>query len=180
MNDHLHRIRAVLATTQARWLSLTETLPVELLARSPAPAEWSALACLQHLLDAERMVFPVRLQALLEERDFEAFDPDTKGTQPDTGPPPAELAAEFARLRAASLEALARVTAADLARRARHSELGMVTLGELLHEWAAHDLMHTVQAERALMQPFIAGCGPWRPYFVGHLAIAEKLAYVKG
>jgi hypothetical protein len=27
---------------------------------------------------------------------------------------------------------------------------------------AAHDLNHTVQAERALMQPFIAGSGPWR------------------
>jgi len=30
---------------------------------------------------------------------------------------------------------------------------------------SAHDLMHTVQAERAMMQPFIAGSGPWRPYF---------------
>jgi len=30
--------------------------------------------------------------------------------------------------------------------------------------------MHTVQAERALMQPFIEGCGPWRPYFRDHAA----------
>ena len=43
-----------------------------------------------------------------------------------------------------------------------------ITLAELLHEWAGHDLMHTVQAERALMQPFIAGCGPWQPYFADH------------
>jgi hypothetical protein len=78
------------------------------------------------------------------------------------------MAAEFAQHRAASLTALSRVKPADLSRTARHSELGMVTLSELLHEWAAHDLMHTVQAERALMQPFIAGCGPWRPYFKDH------------
>jgi hypothetical protein len=45
-----------------------------------------------------------------------------------------------------------------------------VSLSELLHEWAGHDLMHTVQAERALMQPFIQGCGPWQPYFRDHLA----------
>jgi hypothetical protein len=32
----------------------------------------------------------------------------------------------------------------------------------MIHQWAAHDLNHTVQAERALMQPFIAGPGPWR------------------
>jgi len=37
-----------------------------------------------------------------------------------------------------------------------------------VNEWAAHDLMHTVQAERALMQPFLAKSGPWRPYFADH------------
>jgi hypothetical protein len=31
-------------------------------------------------------------------------------------------------------------------------------------------LEHTVQAERALMQPFIEGCGPWRMYFLDHVA----------
>ena len=58
-----------------------------------------------------------------------------------------------------------------MARTARHAELGPVTLAQLLHEWAAHDLMHTVQAERALMQPFLAGVGPWRGYFTDHLAV---------
>jgi hypothetical protein len=42
----------------------------------------------------------------------------------------------------------------------RHAELGLVTLDELIHEWAAHDLMHIIQRERALMQPYIADCGP--------------------
>jgi hypothetical protein len=58
----------------------------------------------------------------------------------------------------------------DLPRTAMHPERGEVSLGELLHEWGAHDLMHTVQAERALLQPFIEGCGPWRPYFADHVA----------
>jgi hypothetical protein len=60
------------------------------------------------------------------------------------------------------------VTSKDLSRSARHSELGVVTLEELLHEWAAHDLMHTVQAERAILQPFVIGSGPWRSYFQDH------------
>ena len=34
--------------------------------------------------------------------------------------------------------------------------------------WAAHDLNHTIQAERALMQPFMLGCGPWRSFFRDH------------
>jgi hypothetical protein len=28
--------------------------------------------------------------------------------------------------------------------------------------------MHTIQAERALMQPFIQGSGPWQVYFQDH------------
>ena len=64
---------------------------------------------------------------------------------------------------------LSQVSEAHLSRRALHAELGLVTLGELLHEWAAHDLNHTVQAERALMQPLILGSGPWQPYFADHL-----------
>jgi hypothetical protein len=83
---------------------------------------------------------------------------------------PMKLAEEFARLRAESLIALGRLREADLPRTARHAELGLVTLSELLHEWAAHDLMHLVQAERAMMQPFILGCGPWKPYFAEHAA----------
>ena len=168
----LEHARAVLSTTPAHWQRLAEALPLELLTRPPAPGEWPALACLQHLVDTEEWVFPRRVEALLEGRDFAAFDPDAEGRQPGGDQTPAALAVAFADLRAVSLLLLAQVTAVDLARTARHSELGEVTMAELLHEWVAHDLMHTVQAERALMQPFIAGCGPWRPYFKEHEARA--------
>lgn len=159
---------AVLTATPKRWLDLTTRLPEDLLVRAPAPGEWSALACLQHLVDTERWVFPARVGHLLAGRDFPAFDPDSQGSAPAATMSAPALAQEFAALRQQGLEALAAVTPADLARRARHAELGPVSLGELLHEWAGHDLMHTVQAERALMQPFIAGCGPWLPYFADH------------
>ena len=52
--------------------------------------------------------------------------------------------------------------------------LGSVTLAEMLHTWAAHDLNHTVQAERALMQPFLLGCGPWRTFFRDHEIGGQK------
>jgi len=168
MEDVIVQVKAVLSTTAAYWKALTETLPADVLTRRPAPGEWSAMECLQHLVDTERMVFPVRLQALLAGRDFEAFNPDPQGTAPADTLTPASLAAEFARFRTADLAALAQVTGADLPRTARHSELGIVTLAEFLHEWAAHDLNHAIQADRAVMQPFIAGCGPWRSYFADH------------
>lgn len=170
MSDLLVWARSILVTTPKRWTELTATLPPALLSMPAAPGEWSALECLQHLVDTERMVFPLRVNYLLAEQDFPAFDPDSQGSTPVAAQSPADLAAELARLRIASLAIFDTVTNADLGKRARHQELGLVTLSELIHEWAGHDLMHTVQAERALLQPFIRGCGPWLPYFADHVA----------
>ena len=166
MTDVLYMVKAVLATTAPRWLELTKTLPGELLNRQPTAGEWSATECLVHLLDAE-YIFPARVQAFLAGQSIPAFDPDTQGTK-NTASSPAQLASEFASLRQASFAVLERVTPQDFDRTSEHSELGTVTLGQLLHEWAAHDLTHTVQAERAVMQPFIRGCGPWRSFFQDH------------
>jgi DinB family protein len=170
LEDVLSQIRTVLTTTPARWQQLTGTLPTDLLRRAPAVGEWSAADCLKHLLDTERFVFPVRVHAFLEGQErFAAFDPDA---QPAPAEPPsaAEMAVSFAQARTQNLTLLASVAAGDLGRSAVHGELGPVTLGQMLHEWAAHDLMHTVQAERALMQPFIAESGAWQVYFRDHIA----------
>ncbi len=169
MQDVLAVASSMLCATPQRWISLADTTPDDVLERPPAPGEWSARECLGHLLDAERGVFPVRLRAFLAGQDFQAFNPDAEGS-PVEQRSTREMAAEFARLRAASLTELAALTDGDLARTARHSELGEVTLSQMVHEWVAHDLMHTVQGERALMQPFIAACGPWRVYFADHIA----------
>jgi hypothetical protein len=164
----LEQARTILAATGPRWRTLADSVDAALLGRAPAPGEWSAVDCLRHLVETERNVFPVRVRCFLEGRDFPAFDPDAAAALADERTP-RELVDEFTTLRAASLDLLATLTEADLDRTAKHAALGQVTLGEMLHQWAAHDLMHTVQGERALMQPFIAGVGPWRSYFTDHL-----------
>lgn len=166
----LDHVMIMLNATPARWLSLAQHTTADLLKRVPAPGEWCALDCLGHLLDTERWVFPARVKAFLAGQDFPAFDPDSQGTKPEQYGTPLHMAQDFAGLRAETLALLNTVTAADLPRRQLHAELGPVTLEEMLNEWIAHDLMHTVQAEQALMQPFIAGCGPWQSYFVKHVA----------
>jgi hypothetical protein len=95
------------------------------------------------------------------------FNPDSEGSQQGEIQP-VELARTFSRLRGDSLQLLGELKDEDLSRSARHKELGPVTLEQLLYEWAGHDLMHTVQAERALMQPFIQGSGAWQPFFADH------------
>src|ERR1051326_2529948 len=166
MDNLLEYVLAVLSTTPERWQRLVGTLPVDLLSRPPAPGQWSALNCLQHLVDAERLVFPVRFQAFLAGQDFTDFNPNQPhGSESLT---PEELIADFTRHRQESLAQLRQVKDEDLNRTLQHPRFGTVTLGEMLHTWAGHDLMHTVQAERALLQPFMLGCGPWRVFFQDH------------
>jgi hypothetical protein len=115
----------------------------------------------------------VRLRAFLAGRDFAPFDPNRDLADLDAQTS-AQLAGAFAGLRGESLALLERVTDDDLGRTARHPAFGPVTLGQMLHTWAAHDLNHTVQAERALMQPFILACGPWRSFFTDHVVAAPE------
>lgn len=64
MNDILTESRAILQTMPLRWQNLAESLPPSLLDLPPAEGEWSALDCLQHLVDTERWVFPVRVAGI--------------------------------------------------------------------------------------------------------------------
>lgn len=168
MENSLDIAISFLATTPTRWESLAQALPIDRLLGRPAPGKWSALDCLQHLLDSE-VVFLSRVEAFRLGRDFPNFDPEKEGTHLNQAPSPLEMAARFAVLRRQSLEALRAMAPADFARRVRHSELGPVSLAEMVQEWAAHDLDHTMQAESAVMQPFILACGPWQAYYQSHL-----------
>lgn len=160
MEDGLAPIRAILAATLVRWRMLIETLPESLLRRPPATGEWSALECLRHLQYADRAYFSVRTHVFLTGGTIVPIDTGASALGDDG--PPAQLIADFEAARQECLAVVSELTDSDLARAADHPEYGTVRLGEMLHEWAAHDLAHTMQAERALMQPFIAASGPWR------------------
>ena len=110
MDNILSWVKAVLAVTPETWRRLTHDLPPELLTTPPAQGQWSALDCLQHLIDTER-VFHFRLGCVLEGKDFPAFNPDTQGKAPDRSRTPADIAEEFAGLRAENLKALAGIGA---------------------------------------------------------------------
>ncbi|HEY5629399.1 MAG TPA: DinB family protein, partial [Candidatus Limnocylindrales bacterium] len=56
-------VLSMLEATPARWSALAGVEP-ELLARRPAPGEWSAMECLGHVLDTEAGVFRSRLSAI--------------------------------------------------------------------------------------------------------------------
>src|ERR1700751_4521724 len=108
MNTLVEQVQAVLSTTPERWQRLVSTLPTDLLARPSAAGEWSALNCLQHLLDAERTLFPVRVRAFLAGQDFVDFDPQRGVAVPDAQTPE-QLAAAFVQSRQENLALLKQV-----------------------------------------------------------------------
>jgi hypothetical protein len=168
LSDLVLRTISILRGNGERWRGLA-ALDRDLFARSPAPGEWSALQCLGHATDTEANVFGARINAVLSgQAEVPNFDPDTQSTPITASTDPAALAGRHSALRAKNLELLGTVGHADLQRTSRHAQLGVFTLHQLISEWAAHDLMHVVQAERAVMQAFIPDSGPWRYNFVDH------------
>jgi DinB superfamily len=169
MDDLIDRLAAVLRINGERWQALATGLDRELLARNPEPGEWSALQCLGHTVDTEEAIFTWRIRGFLDGVEvLPSYDPDVQGTPVTDATEPTELARQLAPRRAAKVELVRSLSETDLQRTSRHSELGPVTLREFLNEFSAHDTMHLVQAERALMQGFIPDTGPWRHYFADH------------
>ncbi|RMG58779.1 MAG: DinB family protein [Deltaproteobacteria bacterium] len=173
MADVFSLVRSILETTPGRWEALASRVPEEVFSRRPAPSEWSARECLLHMIDTETLVFPVRVECILKGEDFPAFDPDAGGGQNLGHLSPAELAERFSRARRDNLKVFEKVKPEDLGKKGIHGELGPVTMEELISQWAGHDLMHLVQAERAIMQVFIEKCGPWKPSYSDHIVGEE-------
>jgi hypothetical protein len=167
MSDLIAQSLSMLRTSVDRWSAIARIDP-ELLARPPKPGEWSAIQTLQHAVDTELAVYRSRVLAILAGETFPGFDPDADGHVDRVTLSAGELVALLAGRRAQGLETLETLTPDDLPKTGVHSVLGTVTMAELVNQWAAHDTMHIVQAERALMQAFIPSSGPWRGYFTDH------------
>ncbi len=167
MIDLARDISAILRIDLDRWRGIA-SLGRHTLARPPAPGEWSALDCLAHAVDTE-VLFAERIHAILDGAEaFPAFDPAERAASGNAAADPVELVARLARQRTLNEGLLEIVTEADLDKGSRHATLGPATLRQLLHHYPAHDLMHLVQAERALMQAYVPETGPWRHYFADH------------
>jgi uncharacterized damage-inducible protein DinB len=156
MDGTLEMTRGILESTPQRWANLVETVPDELLRRPASLGEWSAVDCLRHLFESDRNLLMVRLHHILEGRaeltPYDADDAPEPGAEKSTQ----EILDAFVSLRRQTVQELDVLTSDDLNRSSFHPEYGVnITLGQLLSHWAAHDLLHIVQAEEALMQAFI-------------------------
>lgn len=163
----LREARALLARTPAVLDAWLRGLPSAWLACHEGDGTWNAHDVVGHLVAGERMDWIPRVRHLLQHGEAVAFAPFDRFAQLRWGP--VDLGAlldEFAAARAASLRTLDELalSPADLERRGRHPEFGVVTLAQHLATWVAHDLTHVTQIARVMARRYAAAVGPWRAY----------------
>ena len=168
-NTKLADLRGQLANTPVVVRTLLTGLPADLLSANEGDRTWSPMQVLAHLAWGERDDWIPRVRMTLEKGVAESFIPFDReaGFALYADWPPGRLLDEFARLRAASLEALDgfALTPPDLTRQGRHPEFGPVTLEQLLATWITHDFAHVTQIARILARHHGKAVGPWRKYF---------------
>jgi hypothetical protein len=159
---------AFLTRTPAALDALLRELPDSLVFRNEGDGTWSAFDVVGHLIHAERTDWIPRATRILEHGESVPFDPFDRGghAREIEGKSLAELLDTFAQTRSESVRQLQsfRLQPSDLERRGRHPSLGVVTLGELLATWAAHDLTHLHQISRVMAHQYRDETGPFRIY----------------
>ena len=159
---------AILARTPATLDALLRGLPDGWIVAHEGGDTWSPFDVIGHLIHGERTDWVPRARMLLEHGEARAFDTFDRFAQLaiSEGRTLASLLDELAALRQENLRELAtlHLTDADLDRRGRHPELGVVTLRQHLATWVAHDLDHVVQISRVLARQYSDEVGPWRAY----------------
>lgn len=158
----------VLERTPATLEALLVGLPACWTEVNEGAGSWTVHEVIAHLIHGEEDDWVPRVRHLLQwgtSRPFTPFD-RTAGFEAARSRPLPELVAELARRRRESLDALAslRLTSADLAREGRHPEFGVVTLGQHLATWVAHDLTHISQIVRVMAVQYRDAVGPWARY----------------
>jgi hypothetical protein len=139
---------AALAQTHAALVNLTASQPDEALDFHPAPGEWSVREILAHLVDDEMYVMRTRLERMMkEDRPHLAPHDEQKwyAHRNTTRDQLAELLADFAVQRTASLGILIMLRESDWMREGYQPEYGTFTAETWLGQWAAHDATHIQQ-----------------------------------
>ena len=132
------------------------------------PGTWSPFDVVGHLIHGERTNWVPRVEHMLRHGDAVPFPPFDREAmfEASGGRSIAELLDTFDHERAKSLARLdeLKLTDADLSRRGLHPEFGVVTMGQHLATWVAHDLGHIRQVVRVMARQYTDAVGPWRAY----------------
>jgi hypothetical protein len=128
----------------------------------PAPGRFSVAEVLAHLSHAEGHCYRTRLDRFLSEENPEFESDDAQFHLELYRNADAEDSFDhFEEQRETNIEVLRDLPEGIGSRRAVHEKAGPITLQQMLHEWAMHDLGHVRQiAELVRARKHLAGAGP--------------------
>jgi hypothetical protein len=146
--DLLRDLMCELTEEDARW--------------KPSPNRFSVAEVLAHLSHTEGHCYRMRLDRILAE-DRPEFEADDAQLHLDLyrDADPEDAFDHFEDQREANVEFLRTLPLEAGCRKALHKEVGEITLSQMLHAWALHDLGHVRQvAELVRARKYLAGAGP--------------------
>ena len=128
----------------------------------PANDRFSIAEVLSHLSHSEWHCYRARLDRFLAE-DRPEFEPDDAQMHLDVyrSADPVVDFGHFKDQRETNVDLLRGLPAETGDRKALHRSAGEITLSQMLHEWALHDIGHIRQiAELVRARKYLAGAGP--------------------
>jgi hypothetical protein len=160
MNDELPCLD-LLEATPAILRGLMAEISEEDARWKPADDRFSIAEVLSHLSHSEGHCYRARLDRFLAE-DRPEFEPDDAQMHLDVyrHADPEEDFGHFEDQRETNIELLRGLPAETGDRKALHRSAGEITLSQMLHEWALHDIGHIRQiAELVRARKYLAGAG---------------------
>jgi len=133
----------------------------------PAPDRFSIAEVLAHLSHSEGHCYRARLDRFLTE-ELPELDSDDASSHYDLyrQADPQDSFDHFEEQRETNVEFMRTLPRSAGDRRALHRETGEITLAQMLHEWALHDLGHIRQvAELVRARRYLPGAGPLGRYY---------------
>jgi len=168
MNFNLDQAVEILSQTPYTLLRMLEGLSPDWTQSENNKENWAPYDVIGHLIYCEEADWIPRAEVILNQGDNETFEPFDRFAQFERskGKPLADLLTEFGYQRNASIEKLIRwqLTPDKLALKAKHPELGEVTLEQLLSTWVVHDLSHIRQIVTYMAAKYETNVGPWKAY----------------
>jgi len=144
----LNDVLAILASTPGKLKREIASMSLKEMKTRPARGKWSVQEILAHLDDVEEIGMRSRVAAMLDTPHalLPSFDQEKRAEEMKySRRDPLRSLASLARQRNANLKWLRKLKPAQLKRRGIHQKVGELSVGELVTEWAFHDLSHLRQ-----------------------------------
>jgi hypothetical protein len=158
---------AVLDSTPGVLRTLFASTP-ETAALAPVDDGWSARDSLAHIVDTEQGVLAVRVRRMIEENVPYILSIDAPARLAEGGYHSRAIGSlldELDGLRGKHVSWLRGLSEDDLARPGEHDEAGRITVSDVIHQWAYHDLMHIRQIAAMLQTQLVDRMGNTRKFY---------------